>query len=259
MEGYLLLNPDNYSRYSRQIILKEIGLEGQEKLLNAKILVIGAGGLGSPALLYLAAAGIGNIGVADNDAIEISNLHRQIMYTTEDLNKRKVNIVKEKLKKINPDVIVKEYAEKVNEDNIERIIANYDVVIDATDNLSSRYRINDYCYINKIPLVEGAVRGFIGMLTTIVHEKTPCYRCIYPITAENQYIEESKPGVVGMTPGVIGSLQALEAIKIILGINECLLGRVLIFNGLNLSFNEINIEKKKDCKICSGLTSGLSR
>jgi molybdopterin/thiamine biosynthesis adenylyltransferase len=252
MGGYLLLSPYIYTRYSRQIILKEIGLEGQEKLLNAKVLVIGAGGLGSPVLLYLAAAGVGNIGVADNDVVDISNLHRQIMYTTEDLNKRKVDIVKHKLKKINPGVIVQGYAEKVNEDNIGRIAACYDVVIDATDNMPSRYLINDYCYINRIPLVEGAVQGFIGMLTTIVHGKTPCYRCIYPISGKKQYTGEGKPGVAGMTPGVIGSLQALEALKIILGIDGCLLGRVLLFNGLNLSFSEINIEKNKNCKTCSG-------
>lgn len=243
------MNEDRTLRYLRQINLKEIGIEGQEKLLKAKVLVIGAGGLGSTVLYYLAAAGVGSIGIVDYDIVDMSNLQRQILYSTENLQAKKVDVAKEKLEKLNPDVSIKKYAIKINIDNIEQIVDDYDVVIDATDNFFARYLISDCCYLRKKPLVEGAVQGFLGILTTIIPGKSPCYRCLHPIPPKESN-NHTNTGILGVTAGTIGTLQALEAVKIILGIGELLLGRVLIFEGLDLSFREIKLENSKGCQLC---------
>jgi len=245
-------------RYSRQIILKEIGAEGQEKLRKAKVLVVGAGGLGSPALYYLAAAGVGKIGTADFDTVGLSNLQRQIIYSTEDLQKKKVDVVKEKLEKLNPDVSVEKYPVRIDADNIEGIVDRYDVVIDAVDNFAARYLINDCCFTKGKPLVEGAVSGFTGILTTIIPGKTQCYRCLYPNSPKDNAVPaRSDRGVIGMAAGTIGSLQALEAIKIILGIGEILAGKLLAFDGLDMSFREIKLDRNPKCPLC-GKKSGMS-
>lgn len=246
-----MLNESGVLRYSRQLILKEIGVEGQEKLLKAKVLVIGAGGLGSPALYYLAAAGVGKIGTVDFDTVGISNLQRQIMYSTEDLRRKKVDVVKEKLGKLNPDVCIEKYPDRIDINNIEEIVDEYDVVVDAVDNFTARYLINDCCYIKGKPLIEGAVLGFTGILTTIISGKTPCYRCLYPKPPKGGDVPTcSDIGILGMTTGTIGSLQALEAVKVILGIGAILTGRLLIFDGLDMSFREIKLDKNLNCPLC---------
>jgi adenylyltransferase/sulfurtransferase len=246
-----LLSENQIHRYSRQLILKEIGVEGQEKLQKAKVLVIGAGGLGSPALYYLAAAGVGKIGIADFDTVGISNLQRQILYSTEDLQKKKVDIAKEKLEKLNPDLCIDKYPIRIDADNIEEIIDEYDVILDAVDNFTARYLVSDCCYFKGKPLVEGAVLGFTGILTTIIPGKTPCYRCLYPKPPKEGAVPTcSDIGILGMTTGTIGSLQALEAVKVILGIGEILSGRVLVFDGLDMSFRELKLDKNLKCPLC---------
>lgn len=238
-------------RYSRQLILNEVGTKGQEKLLNSKVLVIGAGGLGSPALYYLAAAGVGNIGLVDFDLVGISNLQRQILYSTEDLGKKKVDIASEKLKKLNPDVNITKYNCRVSAENIEEIVDEYDVVLDCVDNFSARYLISDCCYLKNKPLVEGAVIGFTGILMTIIPGKTPCYRCLYPVPPKEGEVPTcSDIGIMGMVAGTIGSLQALEAVKVVLGIGDIMAGRVLFFDGFDLTFREMKLENNKNCQLC---------
>jgi len=238
-------------RYSRQLMLKEVGTTGQEKLQRAKVLVIGAGGLGSPALYYLAAAGIGRIGVVDSDTVNISNLHRQIMYTTEDLGRKKVDVVKEKLEKLNPDVNIETYPFRLGFDNIEGIIGKYDLVVNAVDNLETRFLVNDCCYYLRKPYMEGAVSGFKGIIATVIPDKSPCFRCLYPIQSRG-YKPPSVPvpGIIGMLPGTIGCMEALEAVKVILGVGETLSGRLLVFDGLVMRFCEIKVEKNPKCPVC---------
>lgn len=246
-----MLDSNQLIRYSRQLILKDIGVEGQEKLLKAKMLVVGAGGLGAPALYYLASAGVGTLGVIDFDAIGLSNLQRQILYTTEDINKKKVDVAAERLKQLNPDINVVKYSKRLDINNIEEIISEFDVIIDAPDNFSTRYLVSDCCYFMKKPLIEGAVVGFTGILTTILPGESPCYRCLYPKPPRDGHVAGCADiGILGAVAGTIGSLQAMEAIKVYLGIGEVLSGRVLSFNGLDIGFNEIMLEKNKHCPLC---------
>jgi len=246
-----MLEGNRLLRYSRQLILKDVGAAGQEKLSISKVLVIGAGGLGSPALFYLTAAGVGTIGAADFDTVSISNLQRQILYSSEDLQKRKVDVAVEKLKKLNPEVNVTKHGCRINADNIEDIINGYDVVLDCCDNFSARYLISDCCHFMGKPLIEGAVTGFNGILMTIIPPKTPCYRCLYPEPPQGTAVPVcSDIGIMGMTAGTIGSLQALEAVKVLLGIGRTLSGRVIFFDGLDMSFREIMLEKNKSCRLC---------
>ena len=245
-------NDSKLLRYSRQIILNEVGIEGQQKLSKSKVLVIGAGGLGSPALYYLASAGIGTIGIVDFDVVGISNLQRQIIHFTGDLGKRKVDSAAEKLKALNPEICISSRHLRINEDNIEEIIKEYDVVLDSTDNIPARYLISDCCFLLGKPLVEAAVTGFIGTIFTIIPGKSPCYRCLYPEPPANGVVPScSETGIIGMVAGTIGSLQALEALKLILGIGDTISGRVLYFDGLNSSFNNINVERSESCPLCS--------
>lgn len=247
-----MLNENDELRYSRQIVLNEIGAKGQEKLQKAKVLVIGAGGIGSTVLYYLGAAGIGTIGIADFDTVSISNLQRQILYTNEDLHRKKVDVAKERLVKLNPNVIIQKHPERINKENILKIISGYDVVIDAVDNLATRYLINDKCYILGKPLIEGAVSEFTGILTTIIPKKTPCYRCFNPAEPERgENIKIPIKGIVGMIPGTIGSLAALEAVKVILCEGKTLAGRLLVFDGLDMTFREIELNKNSKCRLCS--------
>jgi molybdopterin/thiamine biosynthesis adenylyltransferase len=240
-------------RYARQVILAEVGIDGQRKLAASGVLVVGAGGLGSPVLYYLAAAGIGRLGVADPDTVTLANLHRQILYATPDVGKAKTDIAAEKLRTLNPDVTVVTHHERADAANIEALVRQYDVVVDAPDNFATRYLVNDACWRAGKPLVEGAVLGFSGMLMTIIPPKTPCYRCLYP----NPPVEGTVPttasvGIMGMVPGVIGSLQALEAVKVLLGIGTPLGGRVLFFDGLDQDFEEMKLERNPDCALCGG-------
>ncbi|ADY55956.1 UBA/THIF-type NAD/FAD binding protein [Syntrophobotulus glycolicus DSM 8271] len=238
-------------RYSRQIILDGFGKDGQEKLKTARVLVIGAGGLGSPALYYLAAAGVSNIGIVDFDTITLSNLNRQILHFTEDLGKKKTDSAEKKLLNLNPGLNIEKYHDRLNIDNIEEVISNYDVIIDATDNFPVRYLISDCCYFNGKPLIEGAAVGFDGILMTIIPGQTPCYRCLYPEPPQNGVMPTcSDSGILGMVTGVIGSLQALEAVKVITGMGQTVSGRLLIFDALRSSFREVNWPKRDHCPLC---------
>ena len=242
-------------RYARQLILAEVGPGGQEKLLRSSILVVGAGGLGSPVLYYLAAAGVGRLGVADADTVAIPNLHRQILYATPDVGKAKVDVAAERLRALNPDVTVVEHLLRVDESNIDALIGGYDAVVDAPDNFATRYLVNDACWRAGKPLVEAAVLGFSGMLMTIIPPKTPCYRCLYPNPPREGTVPSSaEVGIMGMVPGIIGSLQALEAVKVLLGIGSSLGGRVLFFDGLGLGFEEMRLERNPGCAACGRRT-----
>lgn len=238
-------------RYSRQVILKEIGIEGQKKLLNSRVLVVGTGGLGSPVLLYLAGAGVGTLGIIDFDVVGISNLQRQILFNTDNINMKKVDIAEERLKKLNPDVKIIKYPYRINIDNVEEIIKDYDVVVDALDNFPSRYLVGDCCYFLKKPLVEGAAVGFIGTIRTILPDVSPCYRCVNPFPPSDGVVPTcSDTGILGMATGVIGSLQALEVIKILLDVGETLYNKMIFFDGIESSFERIELNKSEKCPLC---------
>lgn len=247
-----MLTQNQRLRYSRQIILNEIGHEGQQKLLQSKVLVVGAGGLGSPVLYYLAAAGIGTLGIADFDVVGLSNLQRQILHFTVDLGRKKTESAADKLSQLNPELRIDQFPERITAENIAEIIENYDLVIDAPDNFSTRFLVNDCCYFLKKPLIEGAVLGFEGILMTILPGQSPCYRCLYPDPPEEELVPPcGEAGILGMIAGTIGSLQALEAIKVLLGIGEPLTGRIITFDGLNANFREIPWPKRSSCPLCS--------
>jgi adenylyltransferase/sulfurtransferase len=245
------LNENQLSRYSKQIILNDIGVAGQQKLLDSKVLVVGAGGLGSPVLYYLAASGVGTIGIADFDRVGLSNLQRQILHFTEDIGKKKVDSAEVKLNNLNPEVKIKKHTFRLDDQNIEDIIREYDVVIDCTDNFTARYLISDCCYLLKKPLVEGAVVGFIGTLMTIIPDVSPCYRCLNPIPPQDGTVPScADEGILGAIAGVIGTLQALEAIKILLDIGQILSGRLLFLDGLSMKIDEITLDRNDECELC---------
>jgi len=248
------LNNNDSIRYHRQMILKEIGIEGQVKLKNAKVCVCGAGGLGSPILFYLAAAGVGTLGIVDYDVVKLSNLNRQILHSSDDLETLKTVSAKEKLSRLNPNIEVIEHTVELNKDNSEEIFEKYDVIVDAVDTIKIRYLISDTCYKLKKPLVEGAVVGFSGILTIIIPDQTPCYRCLYPNNNEgHEFPTCNEIGILGTITGVIGSLQALEVIKFITGAGQLMLGRLLTFDGLDCEFEEIPIIKNDNCILCGTL------
>lgn len=239
------------SRYQRQLILKQLGPSGQQLLKDSKVLVIGAGGLGSPVLYYLVAAGIGTIGIVDHDTVELSNLNRQILHLTQDIGKNKTDSAKTKLSDLNPEVVIKTYQLTLDQDNIKEIVTHYDVVVDAVDNFDTRYLINDVCYKLKIPVVEGAVLGFVGTCTTIDPKHTSCYRCLYPSISEDLSMQTCKEiGIVGAVAGVIGSIQALEVIKICANIETPLHNRMLFFDGLDMDIQFIQLQRNHDCEFC---------
>lgn len=239
-------------RYSRNILIKEIREEGQEKLLNAKILCIGTGGLGSAILYYLVSAGIGKVGVVDNELVELSNLQRQILHFTQDIGKAKVSSAKEKLNKLNPDVKIVTYNERITKLNIMEIIKGYDAVIDGSDNFETRFLVNDACYFAKKPLFYGAVLALEGQASTFIpNENNPCYRCLYPeLPLEGVILTTREVGVLGAVPGVIGIIQATECIKYLVGIGGLLVGRLLIYDALRLRFREAILKKDSNCPLC---------
>jgi len=237
-------------RYSRHILLKEVGSAGQQKLKAARVLVVGAGGLGSPALLYLAAAGVGTLGLIDHDKVDLSNLQRQVIYTDEDLGKFKASSAAARLQKLNGEISVIAYSEKLNAANAENIISNYDIVIDGSDNFNTRYLVNDACVLLGKTNIYGAVFRFEGQVS-LFQAPGPCYRCLYATAPPAEAIANcAEGGVLGVLPGVIGMLQATETIKWILGVGEPLTGRLLLFDGLSMSFDELTIERNKACAIC---------
>lgn len=243
---------DQLERYSRHLILKEIGVRGQKKLLAARVLVIGAGGLGSPAAMYLAAAGIGTIGIIDDDVVDLSNLQRQIIHGTGNVGMPKVESAAETVTSINPDVTVKPYHIRVSAGNIAELIAGYDVIVDAADNFSTKFLINDACVLAGKPYIYGGALRFEGQLMTYVPGRGPCYRCIFrdmPAAGEVPSCKEA--GVLGAVVGVIGSMQAVEAVKLILGVGKPLTARLMTFDALAMTCRAVPLpEREPDCPVC---------
>lgn len=238
------------ARYARHLALPEIGTAGQQKLAVSSVLVVGAGGLGSPSALYLAAAGVGRIGLLDHDRIEISNLHRQVLFTTGEIGQDKASTAQARLAALNPDIEIVAHAEKLVAGNAARLFAPYDVIIDGTDRLATRYLINDACVLLGKPLVSAAIHRFEGQAMTYLPGRSPCYRCLYPESPEDLIPNCATAGVLGVLPGVMGSLQATEAIKVLLGIGKPLAGRLLVYDALSLGFDEFHFRRRADCAVC---------
>ena len=244
------LNKKVIERYSRQIILKDVGPIGQKKIINSKVLVVGAGGLGCPVIDYLSRAGVGNIGIVDFDVVDTSNLQRQILHTDADVGKRKVESAKETLIAHNPDVNVTIHEEPINSYNAFEIMENYDIIINGADNFATRYLANDAAFLLNKPLVDGAILIFDGQATTYI-PGNGCYRCIFPDPPPPVEVPScAEAGVIGALPGLVGSIQALETIKIILGVGESLSGRMLLIEALSMEFREIKVRKNPNCKLC---------
>ncbi len=249
--GAFDLTEEEIERYSRHIILKDLGGTGQQKIKDAKVLVVGAGGLGSPAAFYLAAAGVGTLGLVDSDHVDLTNLQRQILHTTEDTGRPKVDSAREKLEAMNPNVEVKTYNQYLNKDNVEAIIADYDIIVDGVDNFPTRYLLNDACVMAGKPLVEAGIMQFSGQLTTIMPGEGPCYRCIFAEPPKEGAIPScQEAGVLGAIAGTIGTLQATEVLKLITGIGRPLVGRMLVYDAKDLSFREVEVKKSDNCDVC---------
>jgi len=245
---------EQIKRYARHIILPEVGGKGQEKLLNSKVLVIGAGGLGSPAILYLAAAGVGTIGIVDFDVVDFSNLQRQVIHNTERVGTPKVESAKKTVEMLNPDVKVITYNTRISKKNIMDIIKDYDVVLDGTDNFPTRFLINDACYFAGKPLVSAAMLRFEGQVSVFDYrnkEKSPCYRCLFPEPPPPGLVPScQEAGILGSIGGIMGCIQATEAIKLILGIGEPLVGKLLIMDALSMDFRKVKLRKDPNCPLC---------
>ncbi len=253
-----MLTEEQIERYSRHIILKEVGGKGQQKLLDGKVLIIGAGGLGSPIALYLAAAGVGTIGIADADNVDLSNLQRQVIHFSADIGKPKVISAKEKMLEINPSIRVNTYPTWVNATNIPGIIADYDFIIDGTDNFAAKFLINDACVLAGKPYSHGGILSFFGQTISILPGESTCYRCIFPKPPPKDAIPTcSQAGVIGVLPGVLGTLQATEAIKYLLGKGELLTNRLLTYDALEMRFREVEVRRNPNCPIC-GATPTIS-
>ena len=247
-----LLTPAQRSRYARHLLIPEVGDEGQQRLLDARVLLIGAGGLGSPASLYLAAAGVGTLGIVDADVVDDSNLQRQIVHSTERLGEPKVASAKRTIQALNPDVQVETYEERLDSENVERILADrWDVIVDGTDNFPTRYLVNDASVWHGIPVVHGSIYRFEGQVTVFHPGNGPCYRCLYPTPPPPELAPScAEGGVLGVLPGIVGSLQASEALKLVLGVGETLAGRLLLFDALHTTFDEVAIRRNPDCPVC---------
>lgn len=242
---------DQLLRYSRHIILPEVGGKGQEKILNAKVLIIGAGGLGCPVGYYLTAAGVGTIGLVDNDTVEMSNLQRQIAHSVHTIGMPKVESAARTFQALNPDVNIVKIQKRLSKDDILDVIKDYDIIVDGSDNFPTRYLVNDACVMAKKPLVSGAILKFEGQVTTIIPGEGPCYRCLFEDPPPPGLVPScQEAGVLGVLPGVIGGLQATEVLKLILGKGEVLNGELLIYNALKTSFRKVKIPKNPSCAIC---------
>jgi molybdopterin/thiamine biosynthesis adenylyltransferase/rhodanese-related sulfurtransferase len=246
----MTLSPSERARYQRHLSLKEIGAAGQEKLKAARVLIVGAGGLGSPAALYLAAAGCGTLGLVDCDRVDVSNLQRQVLFDTAGLERFKVEAGRERLASLNPEIHVVAHALELKAANVRTVLADYDLVIDGSDRLSTRYLVNDACVILGRPLVSAAIHRFEGQLMTYVPGHGPCYRCLFPQAADGVVANCAEAGVLGVLPGVLGTLQATEAIKLITGAGTPLTGRLLTYDALELRFQEFRVERRRDCAVC---------
>ncbi|MFC1798736.1 ThiF family adenylyltransferase [Thermodesulfobacteriota bacterium] len=240
-----MLSPDELTRYDRQILIDEIGESGQRKLKRSKVMIAGAGGLGSTIALYLAAAGIGTIRIVDHDRVELSNLNRQILHWHDDIGRNKISSAGDKLKRINPLTEVEPVCEALTPNNISQLAAGSDIIVDALDNLETRLLLNRAAFDHNIPLVHGAVKGFEGRILTVIPGRTACLRCIY-----KGPLEAGKFPVIGVTPAVVGSLQATEVIKYLVRTGDLLTNRLLIYDGLSMTFDEFKINKNPDCEQC---------
>ncbi len=242
---------EQIERYSRHVILEQVGVEGQQKLLASKVLIIGAGGLGAPAALYLAAAGVGTLGIVDADVVDLTNLQRQVIHHTSDVGIDKVESAANKIRALNPDVTVNCYKQWAKADNILAMIRDYDFVIDGTDNFPAKFLVNDACYFEKIPFSHAGILRFDGQLMTILPGESACYRCVFPAPPPSNVVPScSQAGVLGVLAGVVGSLQATEAIKFLLGLGDLLSNRLLTYNALTMEFRSITLKRKPTCPIC---------
>ena len=248
----LELNDEQIERYCRHMVLPDFENNGQERLLESKVLVVGAGGLGSPILAYLGAAGIGTIGIVDDDVIDLSNLQRQIIHQSKGIGSKKVDSAKQFIENINPDVKVNNYDTRLTKDNIGSIVKEYDIVLDGTDNFPTRYLINDACYFEKKPLVSGAVLHFDGQIMLLdTPNNGPCYRCIFPEPPPANLISScEEAGVLGVVPGVVGGIQATVAINYLLGINTFEPGKILFYNAKSLNYRSVKSPKDNECELC---------
>lgn len=245
------LSQSEIARYSRHLALREIGTAGQEKLKAAKVLVIGAGGLGSPSILYLAAAGIGTIGIVDFDKVDVSNLQRQVLFDTAGIGKPKAERARDRLAGLNPQIRVIAHAVELRAANALEIFSKYDVVLDGTDRFATRYLTNDACVLLKKPLISAAIHRFEGQAMTYVPNRGPCYRCLFPEPPTEGLVPNcAEAGVLGVLPGVLGTIQATEAIKLILGAGDPLIGRFLVYDALRMRFRELKLPKDPDCAVC---------
>jgi adenylyltransferase/sulfurtransferase len=249
--GNVSLDHEEILRYSRHLLIPEVGLEGQKKLKASSVLVIGTGGLGSPVALYLAAAGVGRIGLVDYDVVDFSNLQRQVIHGTSGIGVLKVESARQRMLDLNPDIQVEVYNEPFTSENAMRIARDYDVLIDGTDNFPTRYLTNDLCVLLGKPNVYGSIFRFDGQVSVFDARRGPCYRCLFPEPPPPGLVPScAEGGVLGVLPGTIGTLQATEALKLLLGIGEPLIGRLLLYNALDMSFEFVNLRKNPDCKVC---------
>jgi molybdopterin/thiamine biosynthesis adenylyltransferase/rhodanese-related sulfurtransferase len=253
------LTPSQRERYSRHLLIPEIGLEGQLKLLESRVLLLGAGGLGSPAALYLAAAGVGTIGIVDDDVVDLSNLQRQVAHSNDRIGVPKVDSAETSIHEINPDVVVEKHPVRLGADNIMEIIEGYDVVVDGLDNFPTRYLLNDASVRLGIPVVSASILGFDGQLSVFKPHEGPCYRCLYPTPPPAELAPScGAAGVLGVLPGVMGLLQSVEVIKLVTGAGEPLIGRLLLYEALGATFTELKVRQDPDCPICSRDPSEIS-
>jgi sulfur-carrier protein adenylyltransferase/sulfurtransferase len=253
------LSKEQRERYSRHLLVPEIGLEGQTKLLESKVLLLGAGGLGSPTALYLAAAGVGTLGIVDDDEVDLSNLQRQVIHTTDRIGVAKVDSAEESVKAINPDVEVVKYKTRLDASNVMEIIQGYDVIVDGVDNFPTRYLLNDATVRLGIPVVSASILGFDGQLSVFKPHDGPCYRCLYPVPPPAELAPScGANGVLGVLPGTMGLLQATEVIKLVTGAGEPLIGRLLLYEALGATFTELKVRRDPECEICSKDPSEIS-
>lgn len=242
---------EEIQRYSRHILLQEVGGKGQQRLKDSKVLVVGAGGLGSPSAYYLAAAGVGTIGIIDDDVVELSNLQRQILHDTANVGKPKAESAAERLRALNPGVEVHAIKERLDENNVMDLVRQYDVVVDGVDNFPTRYLVNDACVLTGTPLVDAGILRWDGLCITVKPGEGPCYRCLFPEPPPAGMVPScQEAGVIGAIAGVMGTIQALEVIKLLLGVGETYTGRILMFDALKGEFRELKSERDKNCPVC---------
>ena len=245
------LNNDEVRRYSRHLIMPEVGVEGQRKLKHAKVLCVGAGGLGSPAALYLTAAGVGTLGLVDFDTVDFSNLQRQVLYSTDDVGRPKLRAASDRLKGLNPNIRIVGHETAITSNNALDIFRDYDIIVDGADNFPTRYLVNDACVLTGKPNVYGSIFRFDGQVSIFATKNGPCYRCLYPEPPPPGLVPScAEGGVLGVLPGVVGTIQATEAIKLILGVGDPLIGRLLLFDALQMKFRTLKLQRDKDCPVC---------